>query len=293
VTPGFHRLTAEQYHADPTPQPSLSCSVAHILLRESARKAWHSHPRLNPDYVEEHDEKFDLGTTAHAALLEGAAGVAVIDPADYPSKTGSIPDGWTNNAIRAARDNARAIGKTPILKRHYDGVRLMVDTAEAFIKSSEIAEYWADAESEVTGVWLEDSGVWLRCRFDKLSPKHRFIADYKSTVDASPEAFSRLLLRMGYHIQDAFYRRGARTLGVDAPRFVFLAQSVEPPYECSLHGCDPALQEIADAEVQRAIGMWRTCIKTNKWPSHGGRIHWAMPTSYMMSEHEMRLQEAA
>jgi hypothetical protein len=70
---------------------------------------------------------------------------------------------------------------------------------------------------------------------------------------------------------------------------VFLAQSCEPPYECSLHGCDPALQEIADAEVERAIELWRECMTTKNWPSHGGRIHWALPPNYMMKEYEERL----
>ena len=98
---------------------------------------------------------------------------------------------------------------------------------------------------------------------------------------------------MAYFIQESFYRRIARDNGITGPRFVFLAQSVEPPHECSLHGCDPALQEIADAQVERAIRLWRQCVKANDWPSYGGRIHWAMPTSYMIAEHEQRLQEAA
>jgi hypothetical protein len=144
----------------------------------------------------------------------------------------------------------------------------------------------------VTGVCLEQ-GIWMRCRFDRITRNRRFLMDYKSTEDSSPESFSRLLVRMGYHLQDAFYRRVARNLGIVGPRFAFLAQSVNPPYECSLHACDEALREIADAEVERAIQLWRQCMQTKDWPSHGGRIHWAMPTNWMIQEHEMRLQEAA
>lgn len=289
MTPGYHVMPAEKYHADPCVVPSLSSSTAKVLLNESPRKAWFKHSRLNPEYREEHDGKYDLGTTAHAVLLESdSSKVAVIDPAHYPSKTGSIPDGWTNNAIRTARDSARAAGKTPILQRHYADVMAMVTAADAFIQKSEIAEYWKDAESELTGVVLED-GVWMRCRFDRITRNRRFIFDYKSTTDAAPEPFSRLLVRMGYHIQEAFYRRIARALGAVGPRFVFLAQSVEPPYECSLHGCHTSLQEIADAEVERAIGMWRQCVKTKEWPSHGGRVHWAMPSTWQIKEYEERM----
>jgi hypothetical protein len=169
----------------------------------------------------------------------------------------------------------------------------MVDVALAFIRNSEIAEYWSQAESEATGIWQE-SGVWLRFRADRISLNRRCVMDFKSTTDASPEPFSRQIIRMGYHFQDAFYRRGVRALeGGSDPAFVFLAQSVEPPHECSLHACDPALREIADREVDDAIALWRKCLTSKKWPSHSGRIHWAIPTSWQMAEHEQRLQEAA
>jgi len=283
VKAGFYEgFPAQQYHADPCEQPSLSSSIAQVLLADSPYKAWYSHPRLNPDYREEHDAKFDLGTCAHAVLLEEDASRIVVVEADD----------WRTNAAKEQRDSARLAGKTALLRKHFSAVERMVSVARDFVVHSEVDELWRAGKSEVTAI-CQDKGVWLRARFDRFTPAGRFIGDYKSTVTAAPEVFSRLLVRMGYHIQEAFYRRVARILGVEAPRFAFLAQSVEPPHECSLHGCDPALQEIADAQVERAIGLWRECLTNKRWPSYGPRIHWAMPTTYMMQEHEMRLQEAA
>lgn len=282
MTPGYHRIQMAKYLADPCVVPSLNASIAQVLLNESPRKAWHSHPKLNPAFQDKRDEgKFDIGIASHAMLLEG---IDVIETCDF--------DDWRKKEAQERRDAARAAGKIPLLRRHRDAVVAMVSTAEAFIKHSEVGEYWPDAESEITAV-CEERGVWMRCRMDKVTKNRRFIFDYKSTTDATPEPFSRQLVRMGYHIQEAFYRRIARNLGAVGPRFVFLAQSVEPPYECSLHGCDEALQEIAEAEVERAVTMWRQCVSTKQWPSHGARIHWALPPTYMMKEHEMRLQEAA
>lgn len=283
MTPGFHALPAEQYHADRlTDSPSLSNSIAQILLRESPRKAWFSHPRLNPDYREEHEDKFDMGTACHAMLLENnPAALVVVEAND-----------WRKKEAQEQRDSARAAGKTPILARHFAAVQKMVNAATTFLAQSEISEYWFDAESEVTGL-CQERGVWLRCRYDKITKDRRVQIDYKSTVDASPDGFSRQLVRMGYHLQDSFYRRISRILGVPKPEFVFVAQSVEPPYECSLHACDPALQQIADAEVERAIGIWRDCMTRKEWPSYDKRIHWAMPTTWMIQDHESRMQEAA
>lgn len=283
MTPGFHVVPSAAYHADPCVAPSLSSSLAQVLLRESPRKAWFSHPRLNPKFREKHEDKFDLGTCAHAMLLENdPSKIAIVEAND-----------WRTKAAQEQKAAARAAGKTPLLSKHYDEVRLMVDAALAFIAESEIADYWFNAEPELVGVWRE-GGTWLRCRFDKIAKASGVIMDYKTTDSTvEPEAFSRFLIRMGYHIQDAFYRRGAVKLGLSEPKFVFLAQSCEPPYECTLHGCHSALQEIADAEVERAVRIWTECMTRGKWPSYGGRIHWAMPTTYQMTEHEARLQEAA
>jgi hypothetical protein len=279
---GFHaNVPAAQYHSDPAPEPSLSSSIAKILLTESPLKAWHSHPLLNPAYRSEESGTFDLGTAAHAMLLEGEGNIFVCEF-----------DDWRTKAAKEQRDEARAMGKTPLLARRAAAVKRMVGVAQAFIESSEIAELWPDADSEMTGIWQERD-VWLRCRFDRITKYRRAIFDYKSTTDASPDGFSRQIVRMGYHLQDAFYRRGAQALSAASPKFIFLAQSVEPPHECTLHGCDPALQEIADAEIDRAVGLWRECITRDKWPSYGGRVHWAVPPVYLMSQHEQRLQEAA
>lgn len=256
--------------------------MAKILLNESPCKAWYSHPRLNPDYRPDNDPKFDFGSAGHAMLLEGDASALVIVQADD----------WRTKVAKEQRAQANTDGKTAILERHFDDVKRMVIAANKFIVNSEIAEYWQEATSEVTAIWQE-KGVWLRARLDRFSNNQRFIGDYKSTEGVAPEVFGRQIARMGYHIQEAFYRRAVRAQGLADPHFVFLAQSVEQPHECTLHGCDPAMREIADAQVERAIGIWRQCMSTGKWPSYDGRIHWAVPTTYMMQDHEMRLLEAA
>lgn len=275
-------MPAARYHMDPADEPSLSASLSKVLLSESPYKAWYSHPRLNPNYRDDRDPKFDLGTCAHAMLLENdQSNIVLVDA-----------DDWRTKIAKEARDSANAAGKTALLAKHFAKVKRMVDIALAFIKESEIADEWANADSEITSIWT-DMGVWKRCRFDRITKDRRVIIDYKSTTDASPDVFSRQIPRMGYHIQEAFYRDGVLAHGLPMPKFIFLAQADELPHECSLHGCDTSLQEIAEAEVARATDLWRNGISTGKWPSYGGRIHWAVPPSYMMKDHEMRLMEAA
>lgn len=281
---GFHNITMAEYLADKLhEQPSLSSSVASILLRESPLKAWYSHPRLNPAYRDQHDDKFDLGTVAHSVLLENDESKLVIVEADD----------WRTKDSKAAREAARAAGKVALLAKHAASVREMVKAARTFLAESEVAQDWQDAESEVTGL-AKDEGVILRVRLDRITLDRKVIFDYKTTGDVSPDGFGRQLVRMGYNWQEAFYRHVVGLLtGQEDTKFVFLAQSVEPPYECTLHACDPALQEISEFDIGAAISLWRECLTKNQWPSYEKRVHWAMPTTYQMTMHEQRLQEAA
>ena len=95
-------MTHADYHADVgSPVPSLSSSIANVLISRSPLHAWMAHPRLNPDWrPEPWNKRLDFGTFAHKLLLEGNEdAIAVIAPALYLGKKGGIPDGWTNDAI--------------------------------------------------------------------------------------------------------------------------------------------------------------------------------------------------
>ena len=44
--PGIHVWSHEEYLSDPCPEPSLSRSIADILMAQSPLHAWCAHPRL-------------------------------------------------------------------------------------------------------------------------------------------------------------------------------------------------------------------------------------------------------
>lgn len=271
----IENMPAAEYHADPCETPSLSSGIAKILLAKSPRAAFMAHPRLNPNAKDRNPNKFDLGTSAHALLLdETAAGIVVVDA-----------DDWRTKAAREARDEAHANGKTALLATDFAAAQEMVEAARKFIAGSEIASDWAAAKSEQTVLWRED-GVWLRARPDRLSNDRAIIMDYKTTGDASPETFIRQMVSLGYHIQAEFYRRGVRALGAEPKAFVFIAQETEPPYECALYACDPLLQEIGQFAVDRAIDEWRKALQTNEWRGYGSRVHWATAPAWLRTQHE-------
>jgi len=282
MTPGIHTISAEVYHADPCETPSLSSSIAKVLLNQSPRHAWMQHPKLNPDYRPEENSRFDLGSAAHALLLEGnQAKIAIIDA-----------DDWRTKKAKEERDTARENGLLPILAKYDFAIRQMVKVAKEFIETTELKGIFDNGKPEQTVIWQEHD-IWCRTRPDWLTNDYKIILDYKTTDSAAPEVFIRQIPRMGYDLQSEFYTRGIYRLFHLMPVFIFLAQEIDPPYACSLVSLSNAYRDVADARVERAIELWSNCLSTDTWPSYNAAIHYAEAPGWMVYEYERQSEDSA
>lgn len=290
---GIFTIASDWYHADPCPEPSLSNSIACVLIEQSPMHARLLHPKLNPDLKRVNKKEFDFGSSAHDMLLEGGtAKICMIQPEDYRSKPtkaapeGNIPHGWTNDAIREARDTAYSNGLIPCLPWDLVTIKKMVAEVHRFVEDeSDVKGIFQRGKPEQTVIWKEANGVWCRARFDWLTDDRQDALDYKSTTNAEPNAFARHMRSMQYPIQKAFYRRGIRALTGKNPSFTFLAQEKEEPFACSLNGLSNAALEIAEDKVDRAILTWGACLKTGIWPGYGGKVHYHEPAPYELNEY--------
>lgn len=273
---GVFDIPEKAYHADPCAHPSLTQSIAHILLTKSPWHAWHAHPKLNPNYEAEEGANFDRGKAAHALLLEGEDRMAVIPFDDY-----------RKDAAKALREEARAAGRYPILAHQVPVIARMRDVALEAIRNCEDfgGITLADGKVEQTLVWQEGD-EWCRGRLDWISHDRRLIFDYKSTDgSANPDAWTRTMLGLGGDVQGAFYVRGnARTGGPASSKFVFGVQETEPPHAMSFIGLPPAFMALGDVKVQRAIDEWRECMRSGSWPGYPHRICWIEPPSWSINQ---------
>lgn len=266
MKPGIYDLPEGIYHADPCPAPSLSASIARELLGSSPWHAWHAHPRLNPAYQARASDRFDLGSAAHAHLLEGRDHFAVIDAPD-----------WRTKAAQAERDAARAAGKVPLLAETWTQVQAMAEAARVQLdRYEEEPRPFTGGQPERTLVWQEPCGVWCRARLDWLHDDGQVIDDYKTTAaSANPEEWGRRLLFSGPDFQAAFYLRGVRAvLGTDA-RFRFVVQETKAPYALSVVGLGPDVLALAQRKVALALDLWGECLRTGRWPGYPTRTCYA------------------
>lgn len=264
----MHTMDADAYHRDEGgEQPSLSASIAHLLCTASPAHAWAAHPRLNPAFKREEQEKFDVGTAAHALLLEGVDSMTIVDAPD-----------WRTNAAKDARDEARANRQIPMLTKHAAELLAMVTAVREQLADIDAdPPLLADGKPEQCLVWQELGGaVTCRARLDWLRHDHRTIDDLKTTSrSANPETWTRTLFGIGSDVQMSFYLRGARAvLGVE-PEFRFIVCETKPPYAVSVVSLAPDALTLANKKVSYAIDLWARCLRDDRWPAYAPRVHYA------------------
>lgn len=278
MKPGIYPgLTMAEYIA----LPALSAGVIRTTVDRcpaAARfESW-----LNPRRPADDTDASDVGTIAHAILLEGSEDCCqVFDPADYPNaKGGGVATGWTNKAIQEARGAARSAGKIPILIDDIREIRDLVAAARAFIDSLRDTEpaVWRafqpdGGQSEVTFVWQEGETL-CKSRADRIANTNDVIIDYKSSaMSVEPDRWGRTqLVNMGYYVSAAWYCRGVRALTGVNPTYLFLCGETAPPHLHSIVGCDPETLALGDEKVGAGLRLWQQCVRTNTWPAYANRV---------------------
>lgn len=260
MIPGIHPVPSDAYHADPCPEPSLSSSIAKIMLSRTPRHAWFAHPRLNLNYEHEDAEKFDIGKAAHSLMLGDPADFAIIDA-----------DNWRTKDAKEMRERAYVAHKIPLLVEQWKRVTQMVAAGRVQLQAHyDASDAFTKGTPEQTLIW-QDSGIWCRARLDWLpDDRTKHFDDYKSTADsADPDSWQRTAFNIGFDIQAAFYRRGIRALGLaEKPRFRFIVQETAEPFCLSAIDLSPSAVDLGERKVEEAINRWRWCLQNNKWPGY-------------------------
>jgi hypothetical protein len=260
------RLTSAEYHADSAPAPSLSATLAKLLIKKSPRHAWHASPRLNPAWQSLDKKTFDIGRAAHRAVLGCGDDYEAI-PANILASNGAA----STAAAKAWIADARKRNVTPLKEDECEQIAAMRAVAHERLGEYGIALFpWQSELVEMAQI----DGVWCRAMFDNVdeSPEGP-IYDFKTCEDASPEACQRAILAYGYDIQAEHYRAVWRAAtGEDRP-FLFIFQEKTAPYEVTIVRLSAQFQDLAQQRAARARRMWAECIRTDKWPGYPVGLH--------------------
>jgi hypothetical protein len=267
---GFHRISKTEYLADPAPEPSLSSSIAKMLVSQSPAHAWCAHPR-GANHRKDPTAAMLNGTLIDSLLCGGDTEIVEL-PEEMPDSKGKMVP--TNDAFRLDsakkwRDEHAAAGRLPVSRDDYSYARTAVDEIRANL--------WKDyklelkGEKQVTGLWQEENGVWCRMRMDEWQADEGLIVDVKTAENANPKALPNHCYSFGYDIQDAAYRSGVETILPALQgrvRMLFAFCETTPPYACVVTPLAGTLRAVGSSRWKAAVTAWGECVKSGKFPGY-------------------------
>lgn len=265
--PGIYAdMTAADYFADPCPTPSLTQSIAKVLIERSPLHAWHAHPRLGgkEPRPEEYVSAQAIGNAAHKLLLERGKDIVIIEADNFRTKE-----------AQTTRDAVSAEGKVPILAKHHARAAVMVKAAKKQLAPLGLAEFSGD--SEVVIAW-QKNGIWFRSMIDRLSTSRTLVLDYKSSgMSCAPHGIGRMMADAGWDVQAAMHEMGLNALHPESAgrrRHQFVAQENEEPYALTIAEMNEGVLTMGRKKLAAAINIWSRCITEDYWPGYPPQIIW-------------------
>ncbi len=234
--------------------PAVSRSTLACVLQKTPAHALYelTHPKPQTD-------EMILGVATHTLLLEPDSFDAQYALRDLDGRT---------KLGKAQAEAIEAKGQTPLNKSDWYACLGMAKAVREHPVAS-ILEL--KPKTELTMLWQdEESGLPCKARLDAVTSG--IIWDLKTTKDASPEAFSRTLYSGGYHLQAAFYMRGAAACGLKAQSFNIIAVEREAPYGVAVYRVADEVMQAADRQISKALAIWAECDKTKHYPGYGDGV---------------------
>lgn len=254
-------LNDADYFADKVLEtPTLSQSIAKLIVDKSPLHAWANHPRLGNCADRGDTKAMDDGTLMHHMLLgTGADSVVLIDADNYRTK-----------AAQEARDAATAAGKLPVIAAKHNELKLGVGMIRDRMADAGVDMDLFDAAQSEAGILWYEGDVACRGRMDKLHVGRRTIWDVKKSRNAHPLACAKHMLGYGYDIQWAAYTSAVEQL-TGAPgevdfQFIFIEDKA--PYAVTVGRPDGIMRELGARKWKQAVATWKACMESGKWPGY-------------------------
>ena len=282
---GMHfGVSPDRYHSDPAERPSLSSSIASLLVTRSPAHAKLAHPRLGCAFMRD-DPTADMerGTLLHRLVLGRGRDIEAVAP---KTKDGKPSWSWSTAEAKEARERIRAEGRIPVLAHKLKDAEL---SSEIILANMGAMGLTLGGHSEVVIIWEEksDSGVPVLCRAMLDHWESPIETDLKTTDDGNPDACIRKIGPMGYAVQRAAYRSGLEHVlpelaGRVVQRIVWA--------ECDAPHCVTPIElsgeflEYGQRRWRRAVNLWARCIEAGEWPGYARGVIRAEPPPWLLTQ---------
>lgn len=266
--PGLYdSMDAATYHADPAEEPSLSSSIANILLTKTPLHARIAHPRLASAHEPKSSKAMDLGSVAHEILLGKGIGYEVCPFDNYLTK-----------AAREWRDDAIACGKIPIKNDELDAAWEIASAARSVLDEfPDAGRALINGNAETVAIWRDKLGPICRTMFDWLDLDDLAIYDLKTTGTGIDDRSVNAKIagdNTALDMRAVFRLRALEHLFPEHRGFIFRWIFVESsePFEARVFELDDTARTMGERRCEFVISKWHECLTKNSWPGYPRRI---------------------
>lgn len=256
TTPGiYHSLPETDYHND---SRAVSKSQLDMVNRSPAH--W-QYGIANP---KQPTAAMELGSMVHALVLEPERfNERWIVPPKIDKRTKIGKAQWAE-WVKTMKP-----GQTCVEQDKVDTAKNMAagvwanDDAAWILKDSirEVTVVWRDNKAfreqligamGIEGVLdPEPTGMHCKIRIDSWRPADGMWIDLKTTADASPDHWPRMVHNFRYHVQGAFYTDGGMSHGIDPKHFGFIVVENTPPFVCQVYRLHDAAIDLGRVQYTR------------------------------------------
>ena len=202
---------------------------------------------------DEHKKEYDVGTLAHALILEGTLD-HLVAPLPFPD--------YRTKAAREARDLAYSAGMIPVNESEQETMMGPIEAMRDAVFDHPIAaELFTCHQPEVSLFW-EQGGVGMKARVDALHQSKGIMADLKTVRSARPNDFRKQISDLGYYIQGTHYRNGGKAVTGFEMDWYFVAVQKTEPYTVSVHKLSQDALDHGQRRIEYAIQRYKQTQET-------------------------------
>ena len=203
----------------------------------------------------------DFGTAVHRMILQ---------PEVFQKSYGVLDEDWVRESKKPkatkkwkeAQAKLEKDGVTLLTQKEYDQYSACLTSAYDHPFASNLLSD-SSADREVVTTWTDDfTELDLKCKYDLISTVGGYVADVKTTKDASPEGFARSAANFGYPFPAAFYLQTCPDYD-----YYIIAIETSPPYPTAVYTFPKEVMSHARVQLSEALDRFSSCVSSDIW--HG------------------------
>ena len=268
-------MPEDEYHGG----PEFSSSAAKEILKTPAH-----YKHVYMDGHREQKKAWDIGTAVHTKVL-GTGADTVTCPPELLASNGAM----STKAAKEWKAEQESAGLIVVSEPDLAKINAMVESVMAHGLARSWLELPGQAEASMFATDPE-TGLRLRCRFDRLPDDERASIDLKTTLDASPGGFMRRAHDLGYHVSRAHYLHTAALAGHARKEMVLIAVENKAPYLVGVYQFTQRQVERGERRAREARHLLVKCRQNDSWPGYSPKLEFLDEPPYAMYQDEAETQ---